>query len=272
MDEKTKKFVLEIINNTIVIGLAGSIIFGSIFLVKKVSNKYFADDTTNKPPIVNVPDKTEWNDNVGGQEEPEKVDLITKPYTSRDVYQSKIYTADSIDVAVKGEFADAVLYIETNITNDTLNFLYLGFGTLNGTWGVDRLNSGQITYNPGSEFTKEDSSRSIDLMTEIKLSNTMRDVKTGLGGSKSKRLWDFIQPPANKNNGSVVNMVASLYDAEGTWGSEITKLQILYHCADTDPNCQIVVCPKGIPGSACLTNAFGPASAKNYTNIFNKKK
>lgn len=272
MEERTKKLIADIFHNAIVIGLAGSLVWGTLFVVKTLTTRNLTSKPQDKP-IVHVPDKSQEipsNDGTGGQEEPKIADLINTTYISRNVYDPKIYNADSINIALKGEFEDAVLYIETNITNDLLNFLYLGFGTINGTWGVERIDNGSIQYDLGSEFTKNDSIKNIDLMTDIKLSNTIKDIDKKLGGFKLKTPWDYTQPQTSKNNGSVVNMVASLYDENGNWGSEITKMQILYHCKDSNPGCKVDICPKNTTGSACLDTLFGKGSGDNYGKFYLK--
>lgn len=85
-----------------------------------------------------------------------------------------------------------------------------------------------------------------------------------------RKLWDYVRPPADKNNGSVVNMVVALYDENLNFGSEITNLQILYRCKESDPNCEVIVCEKGKykNGTACLESVFGKGSGKKYGNYY----
>lgn len=255
------------------LGILVGILVIAFFILDKTTSIFKSAPKNQSPTMVNVPDKSQdFPDATGGQEDPKITDLIKQPYQSRNVYDPKIYKEDSINIALKGDFEDAMLYVETNIENDVENFLYLGFGTLNGTWGVDRLDGNRITYDLDTDFTKKDNSRSIDLMNDIRLSNNSRDVEKGLGGSKFRTPWNYIQPPATKENASLVNVVASLYDETGVWGSQIIKMQILYHCADTDPNCRVDVCKKGLVGSACLDSIFGKGSGTNYGKFFSSKK
>jgi hypothetical protein len=246
----------------------------SILVGILVAAFFILDHTTSifkpeqKPQVViNVPDKTEdIYDGTGGPEEPKVADLVTTTFQSKNVYDPKIYEEQSIKVAFKGEFEDAALHIEGTLSNDDLNFLYLGFGTVNGTYGADRLNVGQLRYDDGAAFNTKNNplNISIDLMSDIKLSNSLRDVKQKFGTSKTRKLWDYIQPPADKKYGSIVKMVAGIYDENGEFGSQIDKIQIFYHCKDTDPNCQVGMCPRNVLGSVCLDNLFGKGAGDKY--------
>ncbi|GEM_PF-6696957 len=249
-----------------------------ILLVVFVLAFLFLDKNTNifnnknKILVADVPDKAQpIYDGTGGEVDPKVVDLVTSTVTLHNLFDPKIYSSSSIDVAFKGDFDTVELHVEGNISNDLKNFLFIGFGTINGTYGVDRINSSQIQYDPDSVFTKDKPlNLSIDLMSQIKLSNSSREVAQGSNTSKSRRLWDFVQPPVDKNSASKVNLVVGVYNENGNFDSQITKLQILYRCKESDPNCEVNVCPKGkYPnGSTCLDNLFGKGSGKKYGKVW----
>lgn len=249
------------------------VVFVVAFVVLDRYTNLFGDKKENN--MANVPDKTQdINDGYGGPEEPKIADISTTTIESINLYDPKNYENSSTNVAFKGEFETAELHIEGSIKNDFINFLFIGFGTTNGTYGVERLSQNQIKYEPDAVFSKDEAiNLSIDLMSEIKLSNSIREIKQGSGSSKSRRLWDFIQPPSNINDASKVKLVVGFYDQNGSFeGSEITKLQILYRCKESDPNCKVGLCsrqkfPDG-KGSACLDELFGAGSGNNYGNYF----
>lgn len=229
-------------------------------------------DKGDEPPklvdnIITVPTTTP--DGIGGQEDPQIADLITTTLLSKDIYNFNTYKSESIDVAFKGEFETAELRVEANVNDDFRHFLFIGFGTTNGFYGVDRISAGEWQYDPDTAFTKEDSIKNIDLMSQVKLSNSAKEVQSGFSPSKLRRLWDYIWPPVSDLNGSIVNTVVSLYNPEeGKFDSEISKLQILYRCKDSK-KCEVNICSdKKELGSACLDRLFGKGSGDNYGKKF----